>query len=271
MPTPLDIGPCAGARHNRGALASPPQPATEMSTVKAAVMAAKASNTFDYSVLPEAISTDLRAGADRIRSLVKPSVGDIIAIGQELQIAKGKLEHGRFGEWIVAEFCMSARSAENYMRAAALAADKNEIVSDLPLTTLYLLAAPSTPNQVRDKIIARFQGGEVIPVEAVKRMVCEAKEAAREAQEEEKEKRHQASLHPSSRRRRQRRLERAEEQRRQREEAREQAESAANEMVQLLEERLGADLPRFLELHLIMQTGHVWLDTVVTRLRSGKP
>ncbi len=191
-----------------------------MTTVKAAVMAAKAGNTFDYSVLTEAISTDLKAGADRIRSLVKPSVGDIIAIGQELQIAKGKLEHGRFGEWIVAEFCM---------------------------------------------------GGEVIPVEAVKRMVCEAKEAAREAQEEEKEKRHQASLHPSSRRRRQRRLERAEEQRRQREEAREQAESAANEMVQLLEERLGADLPRFLELHLIMQTGHVWLDTVVTRLRSGKP
>src|SRR5262249_30662568 len=46
----------------------------------------------------------------------------------------------------------------------------------LPLFGLYLLAAPSTPQEARDEIIERAQAGETIPVAEAKRIIEHAKD-----------------------------------------------------------------------------------------------
>ncbi|UGB28689.1 DUF3102 domain-containing protein (plasmid) [Methylorubrum sp. B1-46] len=66
---------------------------------------------------------------------------------------KELLGHGNFLPWIKDEFGMSDRTALNFMRVAERF--KSEIVSDLPPTVLYALAAPSTPDEVKDEIIDR--------------------------------------------------------------------------------------------------------------------
>jgi hypothetical protein len=45
----------------------------------------------------------------------------------------------------------------------------------LPVSSLYLLAAPSTPEAARDAIIERAQGGEPVSVAEVKRVIADAK------------------------------------------------------------------------------------------------
>lgn len=74
------------------------------------------------------------------------SAQDIIEIGRDLIAAKKSLGHGRFLAWIDAEFKMTDRSALSFVRVAQLYGDKSEIISDLPPTVLYALAAPSTPS-----------------------------------------------------------------------------------------------------------------------------
>jgi hypothetical protein len=52
------------------------------------------------------------------------------------------------------------------------------VVSDLPPTTLYALAAPSTPEPVRKAVVERLEAGERIETAAVNNMIREARSHA---------------------------------------------------------------------------------------------
>lgn len=120
---------------------------------------------FDYTTLPADIRAEASAAADEIRRRMR---GAIIEAGTALIPIKDRLPHGQFGKWLGAEFGMTERTAQNYMSAASLAL-KCETVSVLKPRTLYQLAAPSIPDQVRDDVIARFNAGEhVLDAEVVK-------------------------------------------------------------------------------------------------------
>lgn len=69
---------------------------------------------------------ELHEIAERIRARIRRTAMDIIETGQDLIQAKQALGHGKFGEWIEAEFNMSLRTAQNYMRAAEWAEGKSE-------------------------------------------------------------------------------------------------------------------------------------------------
>ncbi len=62
---------------------------------------------------------------------------------------KQQIQHGQFGAWLHAEFGMTERMTRNDMRAVAAFGAKTDIMSDLPPTAIYTLAAPSTPTQFR--------------------------------------------------------------------------------------------------------------------------
>ncbi len=79
--------------------------------------------------------------ADRIRARIRRTVEDIIETGRDLATVKDSMGFGEFTKWLDREFSMTDRTARNYMRAAAWAEGKTEIISDLSPTTLYLLAA----------------------------------------------------------------------------------------------------------------------------------
>jgi hypothetical protein len=142
--------------------------------------------SFDYAALPPAEAAELRQAADRIRVSGKRQVVAIIETGRELIGAKGRLRHGQFGEWIAAEFSWSESTARNYMNVAEAFGAKSATVEDLPPRTLYALAAPSTPAEARETVIARIEQGDKLTSGAIQKIVETARLARRRDQLVEK-------------------------------------------------------------------------------------
>jgi hypothetical protein len=107
---------------------------------------------YDYALILPQHRAQVQAAALDIRSRLKRTVEDVIAIGKQLIAVKELLPHGQFGEWLDQEFKMSDRSARNFMYAAEQFGGKTEIISVLDVTTVYLLAAPSTPETARAEV-----------------------------------------------------------------------------------------------------------------------
>ena len=118
---------------------------------------------------------EVGAIADRIRARVRRTAEDIIAVGHDLTKVKAQLGHGKFLDWIDREFGMSERSARNYMAVATWAEGKSATVADLAPSTLYRLAAPSTPEDIGEEVITRAEKGENIKAAEVKRQIQKAK------------------------------------------------------------------------------------------------
>jgi hypothetical protein len=127
---------------------------------------------FDYTALtvPDRQFVADQTGA--IRSLIQRTAADIIDIGTRLLAVKDRLRHGRFGDWLAAEFSMTARTAQNFMNVAR-AFKKNEPSSDLNISAkaLSLLAAPSVPETVREEAVERAETGEHITPTKAREMI----------------------------------------------------------------------------------------------------
>jgi hypothetical protein len=96
-----------------------------------------------------------------IRALGKRVVGDIIEIGRRLTDAKKIAGHGNWLPWLEREFGWTDKTAENFINVYKLGAQtKFEKFSNLnlPVSGLYLLAAPHTPEEARADVIARARG-----------------------------------------------------------------------------------------------------------------
>jgi hypothetical protein len=100
---------------------------------------------------------------------------NILEIGRELQAVKQRLEHGQFLNWVQAACMLSARSAQLMMKAAARAEGKDEIVAHLEPTAIYLLAAPSTPETVRQRVMSQLEAGQRPAPQVIKSMIRAAK------------------------------------------------------------------------------------------------
>jgi hypothetical protein len=214
--------------------------------------AAQAPAAFSYEALPVEKATELQQLAASIRKLGRKQIDAMIEVGSKLAVAQKELPHGQFIPWIRAELDMKYRTAINYMHLAELAADKPEIISHLPPTAGYLIAAPETPESVKDAVVNRIQSGEVVKVDDVKRIVPAAKAEVAEAKRAERRKRRRAKLSPErrkadeeleERRRKQAQREEAQRERKVRERAERCQRAAA-----MLRERFDEDLSAFLEL-----------------------
>ncbi len=137
--------------------------------------------TFTYSDLPAPISAEVEAATTRIRERLTRQVKDIIETGCDLQEVKDKLQHGQFEAWLNSEFGMAVRTAQRFMRASEWAQDKNDIVSHLTPTTVYMLSAKSTPEGVHEQVVERLERGLPAEPEYVRHVVHEAKLREREA------------------------------------------------------------------------------------------
>jgi Protein of unknown function (DUF3102) len=119
--------------------------------------------------------------AKAIRALGKRAVADIIEIGRRLTEAKAIAGHGNWLPWLEREFGWTDKTAEKWMHVYALSL-KFELGSNIDvrptLSALYLLAAPSTPDEVREAVIERSEAGEHFSAADVKRLVTEIKKPA---------------------------------------------------------------------------------------------
>lgn len=99
-----------------------------------------------------------------IQAYQRRTVEGIAVIGSKIRDIKTIIPHGRFMQWVVNELGMSVQTAENMMRAAALVEQNRNYCAFGP-TILYELAAPSTPEPVRQAVL----NGQIAPtVERVK-------------------------------------------------------------------------------------------------------
>src|ERR1700730_71195 len=112
--------------------------------------------------------------ADTINTLRKRAASDIIEIGQRLIEAKAIAGHGNWLPWLEKEFGWTDQTARNYMQVYECAKSQNFLNLDLPVSALYLLAAPSTPPEAVETVINRAKAGEKVTGE-VKKVVQEAK------------------------------------------------------------------------------------------------
>ena len=108
-----------------------------------------------------------RAEAKTIRALGKRVIDDIIEIGRLLTEAKQIAGHGNWlPGWMGIR--VDRRHCLNYMRCHEMAKSRKFRDLNLPGRGLYLLAAPSTPEETREAVIARAESGERLSVEDVR-------------------------------------------------------------------------------------------------------
>lgn len=123
---------------------------------------------FDYGQLPEKISRSLQGFEQTIRSLGRDT---ILQIGKQLLEAKELLEHGQFQAWVQDRCGIDPRIARRWMHVAAVFKTDNLSVLPLGQSALYLLAAPSCPEDAREEAISRASEGEVIGYTKAKEII----------------------------------------------------------------------------------------------------
>jgi menaquinone-dependent protoporphyrinogen IX oxidase len=134
---------------------------------------------FDYSTLSPDLQVEVKTATERIKLRMKRTAEDIIEIGKDLIAIKEKLPHGSFLPWIGSEFGLTDKTAQNFMNVAERFGSKNEIISDFKPTLLYLLAAPSTPDEVVEQVIEKAENGETVTAKEVKELKAQLQEKDR--------------------------------------------------------------------------------------------
>jgi hypothetical protein len=118
----------------------------------------------------------LNKHADAIRAYARRTVHDIIEIGRLLVEAKKMVGPGNFLSWIEREFAWSEDTAERFIAVYALQRQIPHVAElSLPFSGLYLLAAPSTPKQAVEEVVAKAEAGERMSVVEIKSTIAEAK------------------------------------------------------------------------------------------------
>lgn len=134
---------------------------------------------YDYNQLPSEHREAVRRSARIIKPLLKRTAEDIFIIGGELRAVKEMLPHGRYTEWLEVEFGLSERMAQHFVNVRERLGPKSEKFSVLPPSTLYLLAAPSTPDQAISIVEERIDAGDRVSVAHVQRTIAEQKKLVR--------------------------------------------------------------------------------------------
>lgn len=140
-------------------------------------------SAFDYDTLDIETRAVVHEKTGRIKERIRRTAQDIVDIGEDLIEVKDRLEHGQFGLWLKLEFDWDERTAQRFMSVAAMM--KSDTVSDLPRAdlskmdigagALYVLAAKSTPQEVRREALERAYRGEQMTQSKVKELVRELK------------------------------------------------------------------------------------------------
>lgn len=134
---------------------------------------------YDYTQLPTEHREAVRRSARIIKPLLKRTAEDIFIIGGELRAVKEMLPHGRYTDWLGVEFGLSERMAQHFVNVRERLGPKSEKFSVLPPSTLYLLAAPSTPDEAIEIVEGRIDAGDRLSVAHVQRTIDEQKRRVR--------------------------------------------------------------------------------------------
>jgi Protein of unknown function (DUF3102) len=104
-------------------------------------------------------SPELLKHVDAIHAIGKQTALNMSEIGRHLIECKRLVGHGGWTAWLKREFSWSQDTASRLMRLAADPIKFRKLRNlNLSVSSLYLLAAPSTPETVREKILHSTSG-----------------------------------------------------------------------------------------------------------------
>jgi len=120
--------------------------------------------------------------AKAIRKLGKQTVENVIEIGRHLTEAKAEVKKlgGSWADWLKQEFDWNEISARRFMAVFECKSELDTVSdADLPLRTLYLLAAPGTSRAAREEVTNRTRNGEKLKHKEVAAVVKKHKRTGR--------------------------------------------------------------------------------------------
>lgn len=118
---------------------------------------------FDYDVLEFQNRTVVQQRTGEIRECLRRSAQDIWEIGQKLTEVRSRLKHGQFDLWLKVEFNWSRRTAYNFINVYKKFRERANFAQiDIAASALYLLAAPSTPQGIRDEYLQQAREGKKV-------------------------------------------------------------------------------------------------------------
>ena len=128
---------------------------------------------FEYSILEAETRLVVQQRTNEIKRLMRRNSQDIIDIGEKLIEVKQHLGHGSFRNWLKFEFHWSVSTATKFMQVADQFKCVNFTHLNITASTLYLIAAPSTPKEARVEVLERASNGENIGYIKAKAIVCQ--------------------------------------------------------------------------------------------------
>lgn len=118
---------------------------------------------FDYETLTIEQRALVKQCTGEIRERLQRSAQDIWEIGQRLFDVRAQLKHGQFDSWLKTEFGWSRRTAYNFIKVYEAFGERAKLAQiDIAASALYLLAAESTPQEVREEYLLKAEKGEKI-------------------------------------------------------------------------------------------------------------
>jgi hypothetical protein len=109
------------------------------------------------------ISTiELRAVAERIKTLRQQATEHAVEIGRELLRVKSSLPHGAFVKWVEQACEFKIRTAQDLMKLAREVDSNAQLVALMMPSTLRVYLSKTTPAAVRHSILDRLAQGERI-------------------------------------------------------------------------------------------------------------
>ncbi len=132
--------------------------------------------TYDYTQIADANTRTLaQRAADDIKPRLRRATEDILVIGQRLAVVRQYLPHGQWMAWLDAEFEMGEITARNFINVATRFADKSSKFEDLKPSALYMLAAPSTPDDAIVEVETLIAAGSIPTVAETKQIIADHK------------------------------------------------------------------------------------------------
>ncbi|MFN6514077.1 MAG: DUF3102 domain-containing protein [Nostoc sp. CreGUA01] len=127
---------------------------------------------FDYEILDSEQRQVIQQRTGEIKERLRRSAQDIWEIGQKLAEVRSQLKHGQFESWLKAEFDWSRRTAYNFINVYETLAERANLAQiDIATSALYLLAAPSTPQNVREEFLQRAHEGQTITHKSIRQVI----------------------------------------------------------------------------------------------------
>lgn len=131
---------------------------------------------FDYEVLDAQQRLVVQQRTGEIRESLRRSAQEIWEIGQKLADVRLRLKHGQFEAWLKGEFGWSRRTAYNFINVYEAFGERANLAQiEIATSALYLLAAPSTPQEVRSEVLQRAKEGETVTHKELRQVIKEEK------------------------------------------------------------------------------------------------